>query len=93
MRADRGRLLSVLAAGLRDLSLAEEVLQEAAASALAHWGRAGLPASPQGWLLQVARRKAIDRLRATAERRRRWPPLRTTRPRPKPMTSPTNACA
>jgi predicted RNA polymerase sigma factor len=63
MRADRGRLLSILAAGLRDLGLAEEVLQEAAVSALAHWGRSGLPASPQGWLLQVARRKAIDRLR------------------------------
>lgn len=66
MRADRGRLLSVLAAGLRNLSLAEEVLQEATISALSHWGRAGLPASPQGWLLQVARRKAIDRLRGTA---------------------------
>jgi len=71
MRADRGRLLSVLAAGLRDLSLAEEVLQEAAVSALAHWGRAGLPASPQGWLLQVARRKAIDRLRGAARDSRR----------------------
>lgn len=65
MRADRGRLLAVLAANLRDLSFAEEVLQEAAASALAHWGRSGLPASPQGWLLQVARRKAIDRLRGS----------------------------
>jgi RNA polymerase sigma-70 factor (ECF subfamily) len=58
--------LSVLAAGLRDLSLAEEVLQDAAVSALAHWGRTGLPASPQGWLLQVARRKAIDRLRGAS---------------------------
>lgn len=66
MRADRGRLLSILAAGLRDLTLAEEVLQEAAVSALAHWGRAGLPAQPAGWLLQVARRKAIDRLRGAA---------------------------
>lgn len=64
LRADRGRLLAALAAGLRDLSLAEDVLQEAAISALSHWGRSGLPASPQGWLLQVARRKAIDRLRA-----------------------------
>jgi predicted RNA polymerase sigma factor len=63
MRSDRGRLLSVLAAGLRDLSLAEEALQEAAVSALSHWGRAGLPASRQGWLLTVARRKALDRLR------------------------------
>jgi RNA polymerase sigma-70 factor (ECF subfamily) len=71
MQADRGRLLSVLAAGLRDLSLAEEALQEAAVSALSHWGRAGLPASPQGWLLQVARRKAIDVLRGTARDNRR----------------------
>jgi RNA polymerase sigma-70 factor (ECF subfamily) len=71
MRADRGRLLAVLAAGLRDLSLAEEVLQEATVSALSHWGRAGLPASPQGWLLQVARRKAIDRLRGAARDSRR----------------------
>jgi RNA polymerase sigma-70 factor (ECF subfamily) len=66
MRADRGRLLSVLAAGLRDLGLAEEVLQEAAVSALSHWTRSGLPDSPAGWLLQVARRKAIDRLRGAA---------------------------
>ena len=63
MRSDRGRLLAALVAGLRDLNLAEEALQEAAVSALSHWGRAGLPTSPQGWLLQVARRKAIDRLR------------------------------
>lgn len=66
LRADRGRLLAALAAGLRDLSLAEDSLQEAAMSALTHWGRSGLPASPQGWLLQVARRKAIDRLRGAA---------------------------
>ncbi len=65
MRIDRGRLLAVLAAGLRDLSLAEEVLQEAAISALSHWGRSGPPNSPVGWLLQVARRKAIDRLRGS----------------------------
>ncbi len=63
MRDDRGRLLSALIARLRDFQLAEEVLQEAAISALTHWGRVGLPASPQGWLLRVALRKAIDRLR------------------------------
>lgn len=65
MRSDRGRLLALLASGLRDLALAEDVLQEAAVSALTHWARTGLPASPQGWLLQVARRKAIDRLRGS----------------------------
>jgi RNA polymerase sigma factor (sigma-70 family) len=65
MRTDRGRLLASLAAGLRNLSLAEEALQEAAVSALSHWGRTGLPKSPQGWLLTVARRKALDQLRAS----------------------------
>jgi RNA polymerase sigma factor (sigma-70 family) len=65
MRSDRGRLLASLAAGLRDLSLAEEVLQDAAISALSHWARAGLPASPQAWLLTVARRKALDRFRGS----------------------------
>ena len=32
MRSDRGRLLAALVAGLRNLSLAEEALQEAAVS-------------------------------------------------------------
>jgi RNA polymerase sigma-70 factor (ECF subfamily) len=66
MRQDRGRLLAALIARLRDFQLAEEALQEALESALVHWGRAGLPASPQGWLLKVALRKAIDRIRSTA---------------------------
>lgn len=66
MRSDRGRLIAALIARLRDFQLAEEALQEAAISALSHWGRAGLPASPQGWLLKVALRKAIDRLRSAA---------------------------
>jgi RNA polymerase sigma factor (sigma-70 family) len=65
MRSDRGRLLSNLVAGLRDITLAEEVLQEAAISALSHWGRTGLPSSPQAWLLTVARRKALDRFRGS----------------------------
>jgi RNA polymerase sigma-70 factor (ECF subfamily) len=63
LRQDRGRLLAALIARLNDFQLAEDALQEAALSALSHWGRAGLPASPQGWLLKVALRKAIDRLR------------------------------
>ncbi|NUB43257.1 RNA polymerase [Fertoebacter nigrum] len=64
MRNDRGRLTAALIARLRDFQLAEEVLQEAAVSALTHWGRSGLPSSPQGWLLRVALRRAIDRLRS-----------------------------
>ncbi|WP_309666181.1 DUF6596 domain-containing protein [Tabrizicola sp.] len=71
MRNDRGRLIAALIARLRDFQLAEEALQEAAISALSHWGRAGLPNSPQGWLLKVALRKAIDRLRSGAREARK----------------------
>lgn len=63
MQNDRGRLTAALIARLKDFQLAEDALQEAALSAISHWGRAGLPSSPQGWLLKVALRKAIDRLR------------------------------
>ncbi len=71
MRNDRGRLIAALIARLRDFQLAEEVLQEAVISAMSHWGRSGLPASPQGWLLRVALRKAIDRLRGAKRDTRR----------------------
>ncbi len=62
VRDDWGRLLAALIASLRDFQLAEDCLQEAVVSAVEHWSR-GLPENPQGWLVQVARRKAIDRLR------------------------------
>ena len=71
VRSDRGRLLAALFARLRDFQLAEDALQDAQEAALRHWGRAGPPASPQGWLLRVAQRKAIDRLRSAARNDRR----------------------
>ena len=66
MQHDKGRLMAALIKQLRDWQLAEEVLQEAALSAISHWGRLGPPSSPQGWLLKVALRKAIDRMRSGA---------------------------
>ncbi len=68
MRSDRGRLLAALIGDLRNFDLAEDCLSEAMESALIHWGRTGTPDRPFAWLLRVARRKAIDRLR----RHRRW---------------------
>jgi RNA polymerase sigma-70 factor (ECF subfamily) len=62
-RDDRGRLLSALMVRIRDVALAEEALQDAMLAALADWGRAGPPASPRGWILRAAYRKAIDRIR------------------------------
>jgi RNA polymerase sigma-70 factor (ECF subfamily) len=63
---DRGRLLAALISRVGDFQRAEDALQEAAASALVHWGRAGVPASPTGWLLRAGLRKAIDGYRRDA---------------------------
>ncbi len=63
MRDDRGRLLAALVRALGTFQRAEDALQDASIQALKHWGRNGVPNSPQGWLLQVAKRKAIDVIR------------------------------
>ncbi len=49
---------------LRDFELAEDVLQEAFASALRRWPVDGVPQSPAAWLFTVARNRALDRLRS-----------------------------
>lgn len=67
-REDAGRVLSALIAQLRDFDLAEDALQDAVSSAVTAWRRDGLPANGAAWLLTVARRKAIDRLRRNAVR-------------------------
>lgn len=69
-RKDRGRLVSALIARLQDFQLAEDALQDAMESAVTHWSRSGIPSSPLGWLLRVAYRKALDRIRSrrTADR-------------------------
>lgn len=62
-RDDAGRVLSALISQLRDFDLAEEALQDALSEALVAWRRDGVPRNGAAWLLTVARRRAIDRLR------------------------------
>ena len=59
-RRSYGKLVAFLAARTRDVAAAEDALSEAFTSALADWPRNGCPSNPEGWLLTVARRKAID---------------------------------
>ena len=62
-RAERARVLaSTLRVCNGDFDLAEEAVQEAFAAATAAWAD-GAPAEPRGWLVQVARNKAIDTIR------------------------------
>jgi predicted RNA polymerase sigma factor len=59
-RRSYGKLVAFLAARTRDVAAAEDAVSEAFAAALADWPRNGCPASPEAWLLTVARRKGID---------------------------------
>ncbi len=63
VREEWGRILACLVKTLGDFQLAEDSLQDAIEAALKHWQTNGLPKSPAAWLIQTARRKAIDRLR------------------------------
>jgi len=65
-RADAASMLGVLSRRLGDLDLAEDALQDAIGEALGHWAEHGTPASPSGWLVTQAWRRALDRLRRDA---------------------------
>ncbi|MEQ8164708.1 MAG: sigma factor [Alphaproteobacteria bacterium] len=56
-RESYSRLLAVLAARSRDIPGAEDALGEALAAALRQWPQEGVPASPEAWLVSVARRR------------------------------------
>ena len=68
-RRSYGKLVAFLGARTHDVAAAEDALSEAFASALTNWPQTGCPASPEAWLLTVARRKMIDlaRRRRTGE--------------------------
>lgn len=64
-RHQAGRLVSTLTRifGPHRLDLAEEVVQDALVKALQQWPYRGVPENPAGWLVQVARNRALDLLR------------------------------
>lgn len=70
-REDAGRVMALLAKRFGDLEVADDAVQDALIEATQTWLRRGVPSNPAGWLHQVARRKAIDRLRRDDVRRRR----------------------
>ena len=63
VREEWGRILAALTKTTSNLELSEDALQDAVEIALERWAEEGLPESPAAWLIQTARRKAIDRLR------------------------------
>ena len=65
-REEHGRVLAALISRLGDFELAEDALQDALVNALERWGIDGIPRNPGAWLLTVAKRRAVDRIRRAA---------------------------
>ncbi|MEU5671987.1 sigma-70 family RNA polymerase sigma factor [Micromonospora sp. NPDC047753] len=65
------RIVATLIRVTGDWALAEDCAQESLTVALERWPTDGVPGNPGGWLMTVARNRAIDVLRrATVERRK-----------------------
>ncbi|MGW4639177.1 RNA polymerase sigma factor [Sphaerisporangium sp. NPDC004334] len=65
------RIVAALIRVIGDWTMAEDCAQEALALALQRWPVNGVPDNPGGWLMTVARNRAIDTLRrASVERRK-----------------------
>jgi RNA polymerase sigma-70 factor (ECF subfamily) len=62
-RDEAGRALATLIRLVGDFDLAEDALQDAVAVALERWPGTEPPSNPRAWLVNVARNKAIDRVR------------------------------
>ncbi|GAA1581435.1 RNA polymerase sigma factor [Actinomadura kijaniata] len=62
-RLEAARIIAGVAGLVRDVGLAEELAQDALVAALEQWPESGVPDNPGAWLMAVARRRAVDRIR------------------------------
>lgn len=64
-RHESGKMIAVLTRvfGLNNLELVEDTVQDTFLKALQSWKFSQVPDNPAGWLMQVARNKAIDLIR------------------------------
>ncbi len=67
-RAEYGRAVAVLVRVFGDITIAEDAVQDAFATAVQRWPADGLPPAPAGWIITTARNRAVDRLRRDAAR-------------------------
>ncbi|HET7584764.1 MAG TPA: RNA polymerase sigma factor [Gemmatimonadaceae bacterium] len=62
-RMESAKIIAALARMVRDVGLAEDLAQDAFVAALEQWPESGVPKNPGAWLMGVAKRRAIDRMR------------------------------
>lgn len=71
-RIESPKLIAKLTGMVRDISLAEDLAQDALVIALEKWPHAGIPDNPGAWLMTTAKRRAIDLLRRTKIRDQKY---------------------
>ncbi|MGB2899243.1 MAG: RNA polymerase sigma factor [Candidatus Acidiferrum sp.] len=62
-RIESPRLIGGLMRIVRDVSLAEDLAQDALVAALQQWQESGIPENPGAWLMAAAKHRAIDLFR------------------------------
>src|SRR5262245_56772565 len=62
-RIESPKLIAGLTRVVRDLSVAEDLAQDALVAALEQWPGSGVPRNPGAWLMAAAKHRAIDYFR------------------------------
>lgn len=70
-RIEQAKLIAGLTRMLRDISVAEELAQDALVAALEQWPKSGIPDNPGAWLMAAAKHRAIDLFRRNKLRERK----------------------
>ena len=70
-RIEQAKLIAGLTRIVRDISVAEELAQDALLAALQQWPKEGVPDRPGAWLMMVAKHRAIDLIRRNRLRKRK----------------------
>jgi RNA polymerase sigma factor (sigma-70 family) len=69
-KLESAKVVAAVARMVRDVSLAEELAQDALVAALEQWPASGVPDNVGAWLMAVAKRRAVDHLRRSQARDR-----------------------
>ncbi|WP_168118845.1 RNA polymerase sigma factor [Paenibacillus sp. HB172176] len=71
-RMESPKLIAGLARMVRDVGLAEDFAQDALVIAMEKWPELGIPDNPGAWLMTAAKRRALDYLRRSKLRERKY---------------------
>lgn len=72
---ESARIIAGVARIVQDVSLAEDLAQDALIVALEKWPESGIPEKPGAWLMTVAKRKAVDWMRRNKLRKEKYEEL------------------